>query len=225
MAKSSLASSSLTTNLPSPVDVVAEQRRGILRHHAQTAVRQQSRLDQRLKTVADAEDKAAAVKQRVNFLAYILVVKYVHDKLRAAVRLVARREAAAKHENMGAADMLLHLGDRAQDVVAAQIAQYAGRHLGSRVAERLGRIVIAVRAGEYGQVGHRTLDGFALIGKGAACGFGAHHVVNFTVLASYNPSSGIRTPFTVRASSATVAPSSSAAGKSSSPSLSTRIEP
>ena len=67
------------------VDVVAEQRRRILGHHAQAAVRQQAGFDERLETVADAEDQPAAVEQRMDFIVYILIVKYVDDKLGAAV--------------------------------------------------------------------------------------------------------------------------------------------
>ena len=157
------------------VDVVAEQRRRILGHHAQAAVRQQAGFDERLETVADAEDQPAAVEQRMDFIVYILIVKYVDDKLGAAVGFVARREAAAQYEDMGAADMFLHFADRTQDVVAPEVAQHAHFDLGPGLAECLGRVVVAVGAREHGDIDQRMFDGFAPIGESPGCGLRGHH--------------------------------------------------
>ena len=95
------------------VDVVAEQRRRLLGDHAQTSVRQKARLDQRLETVADAQDQAAAVGQSVDFVANILIVQHIDNEFGASVGFVARRETACEHEDVRPADMLLHFGDRA----------------------------------------------------------------------------------------------------------------
>ena len=147
------------------VDVVAEERRGLLRDHAETAVGQQTRLDQCLETVADTQNQAATVQQRVDLRHDILVVQHVDDELGTAVGFVTRGEAAAQHEDMRPADVLLHLGDRTQDVVAGDVAQHAHLHLGTGPAERLGRIVVAVRAREDRNVNQRVFDRLARIGE------------------------------------------------------------
>ena len=168
------------------VDVVAEQRRRLLGDHAQTSVRQKARLDQRLETVADAQDQASAVGQSVDFVANILIVQHIDNEFGASVGFVARRETACEHEDVRPADMLLHFGDRAQNVVAGDVAQDARPDLGPRRAERLGGVVVAVRAGEHRNIDHRGLDRLAGINERFRGGCGGHHLRRVPALVGVN---------------------------------------
>lgn len=115
---------------------------------------QQSRLDQRLKTVADAEDKAAV---NANFLALSLLLSTF--TINFALPSGSSPDAKPpQHENMGAADASF-IWAIERRMSSPPRLQYAGRHLGSRIAERLGRIVIAVRAGNT--AGRPSMPDFA----------------------------------------------------------------
>ena len=71
--------------------------------------------------------------------------------------------------------MLLHLGDRTQDVVAGDVAQHAHLDAGPRRTEGLGRIVVAIRTGEDGDVDQRMLHGLAGVGHHTRGGRRGHH--------------------------------------------------
>ena len=149
------------------VDVVAEERRRLFGHQAQPSVGQQTRLDQRLETVADTQNQTAPVEQTMYFLRNILVVQHIGNEFTAAVRLVARREAAAEHEDMARSDRLLHPADRIENSLRRQVAEHLAAHFGTRPAEGLRGVVVAVAAREYGDENHRTLDRLARIGEAA----------------------------------------------------------
>ena len=70
------------------VNVVAVQRRGVGRDLAELAKRQQTGLDQRLETVADAEDQALAGEQILHRRLHLRTIQHIGDELAAAVRLV-----------------------------------------------------------------------------------------------------------------------------------------
>ena len=84
------------------------------------------------------------------FLRNILVVQHIGNEFTAAVRLVARREAAAEHEDMARSDRLLHPADRVENSLRRQVAEHLAAHFGTRPAEGLRGVVVAVAAREYG---------------------------------------------------------------------------
>ena len=116
------------------VDVVAEKRRAVLCHLAEAAVRKEARLHEGLESVADTEDKAAAINESMDSLCYIPVVQDIGNELAASVRLISCRESAAEHEDMTLVDILLHFSDRPEDVIFRQIAEHAHAHFRSGIA-------------------------------------------------------------------------------------------
>ena len=110
----------------------------------------------------------------MDLLRDILVVEYVGDELAASVGFVARRESAAEHEDVAPADMLLHLADRAEDRLGREVAEDRRLDLGAGAAEGAGRVVVAVRTREDGQVGHGVLHRLAPVDERAGCGGALH---------------------------------------------------
>ena len=85
------------------------------------------------------------------------VVQHAHDELAAAIGFVTRREAAAQHEDVAGGYPAAHLVDGLHHIGTGEVAEYTRRDLRTRPAERLGRIVIAVRPGKRGQISNRML--------------------------------------------------------------------
>ena len=147
------------------VDVVTEECRTFLGHHAETTVWKKARLDQSLESVADTEDETAAVKQRMDSISDYLVIKHIRYELTATVRLVTCRESAADHEDMTLIDVLLHFCDRPEDIIFGKIAEYAHAHLCTRITPCLCRIVVTVCTREYREICNRSLNRLTFIFK------------------------------------------------------------
>ena len=151
------------------VDVVAEECRAFLCDHAETAVWKETRLDKCLESVADTEDKSAAVEQCVDSICYLLVVQHICNELTATVRLITRRESAAYHKDMTLVDILLHLSDRTEDVIFGKVAEHAHTHLGAGISPCLCRVIVAVGSRKHRQICDWGLNRLALIFK--VCAF------------------------------------------------------
>ncbi len=93
------------------VDVIAEKRRAVLGHLSQTSVRQESRLDEGLESVADSQNKSSPVYQGMHSIGYILIVQHIRNEFSASVRLISGRESTAEHKHMTLVYVLLHLCD------------------------------------------------------------------------------------------------------------------
>ncbi len=148
-----------------PVDVVAEEGRGVLGDHSEPAVRQQAGLHESLESVADAQNQTSSGKKPLDGLCHNLVVQHVGDELAASVRLVAGGEAAAEHQDLALVDVLLHLVDGLEHILVGKVAEHGGAHLGPGLAERLRRVVVTVRAREDRKVGDDLVDCRAVIFK------------------------------------------------------------
>ena len=68
------------------VDIVSEQCRRILGHAAEMSVREKSRLDEGLESVADSEDETAACDESLDSSRNLLIVKDIGNELAASVR-------------------------------------------------------------------------------------------------------------------------------------------
>ena len=82
------------------VDVVAEERGRFGGDAAGPAVGQQAALDERLETVADAQDKAAALLESFDGCAHAGVADNAGDELAAAVGFVSGGETAAERQDV-----------------------------------------------------------------------------------------------------------------------------
>ena len=136
---------------------VAEERRGIRRHAAQLPVREQAALDQRLETVADAEDKAAAGQQVRDGSAHLGVVDDVCNELAASVRFVTGREAAAERQDLAFGNLLRQGVDGTEDILRGEVPEHERPDLGAGLPEGLGGIVVTVGTREHRQADHGML--------------------------------------------------------------------
>ena len=97
-------------------DMTAEriegERRCVIGERLEFAIRYEAELDQSLETVADAHGKTISdMKELVHGLHELLIPEYSGDKFAAAVRFIARREAAREHDDLRMADAFCHFID------------------------------------------------------------------------------------------------------------------
>ena len=141
-------------------DGVEGQRRGVWRQLCYLAVRQKTELHECLKTVADADDKTVShLDEAHELFGNLGVAKHRRDELAGAVRLVAAREAARQHENLGILNAARKGVHRLFDGFRRQVSNDETRRVCPRTKPSALGIVLAVRAGEDGNNDARTRDG------------------------------------------------------------------
>ena len=145
------------------VYIVPEQRRRILGHHAEPAVWKKARLDESLEAVADTENQTSAVDKGMYGFRYFSVIQNIRYKLAASVRFVSGRKASDQCQYVALGNILLHLLDGAENILAAEIAEHAHTDFRTCLAECLGSIVVAVRTREYRDIDCRSFDRSTLV--------------------------------------------------------------
>ena len=130
---------------------IVRKRRRFLREIADLAVGHEAELDERLKTVADAEHEAvAALQQAHDLLRDTRIAEHGRDELAGAVRLVTAGETAREHDDVGGADAFDDGLHRLLDSLRREVAHDQRLRLGACALPGPRRIILAVRAGKYG---------------------------------------------------------------------------
>ena len=145
------------------MNIVVEQRRRLLGHHTQAAVRQQARLNQRLETVADTENQTSTLNQSVNGLCYGCIVQYAGNKLTATIRLISERESSTQNEDMTLVDSRSHCVNRMKNILRRKVTEYSDMRLGTLTLECASCIIVAVCTREYREIDLHLLNLLPLI--------------------------------------------------------------
>ena len=140
-------------------DGIKSKRRRLRRQRADFSVRNQAKLNQRLKTVADSQDQPVPLFQKKLYrLPDHGAAKCSGNKFARSVRLVSCAEAAGKHDNLRPVDQTLHFRDRRLDICGIQILKDQRSDSRAFFFKGFDRIVFAVGAWK-----HR--DEYARLGK------------------------------------------------------------
>ena len=165
------------------VDVVVEQSWGILAELADFAEGQQAGFYKGLESIADSQNQTSARLKTLYCCLHLLVLDYAGDELAASVGFVALGEASGEGEYVAGVDMGGHIGRGFLDVLRQKVAEDGSRDLSTFGGEGFGHVVVAVCAGENGEINHRVLLGLTSIG-GAAPAETALRAEPFTPLRS-----------------------------------------
>ena len=93
-------------------DGIESERRRRFRERLEFAVRDEAELDERLETVANAEDEAVSIRQKIAERVFQeRMAEEGGDEFAAAVRFVAGREAAGEHDDLRFFDARGHVAD------------------------------------------------------------------------------------------------------------------
>ena len=131
-------------------DRVKRERRAVVRHVTNLAVRHEPELDERLKPVADTEDESVTIQQLLHRVFHVRFAEQCRDKLARAVRLVTARKAARKHENLALADAPDNFADAVFNIGGGKITDHEWFRNAARAGKRVGRIDFAVGTRERG---------------------------------------------------------------------------
>ena len=130
-------------------DRVKRQCRRIFILSAEASVRNKSQLDERLETVADAQDQAVSVFQKIrNRLFHLFVPEACREELRRSVRFITCRETAREHDHLRLLNCLFKGIHRLADAFRRNIAEYPYNRSRARFLKGRCRIIFAVCSGE-----------------------------------------------------------------------------
>ena len=130
-------------------DGVVGQGRRLLVLAGDGTVGNKTELDQGLEAVADSQDKAVALVEKVaDSLLDNSVPESGGKELRAAVRFVAGGKAAGEHDDLSLADLLRIGFGGIADILGGEIREHTGNSPGARALKCGGGVIFTVGAGE-----------------------------------------------------------------------------